>query len=387
MFPLFYLFLQIAIEMEVPSSNASYTSRALAMVILALLFFYSFRNGRLKAKWSIFHLSLLLFMVLYGFRIFLLNDEATWKLDSEHYPFFKVSMLFIFGSIAPFVLAMFSAKLFVQKSTSNTFIFLTFVSVIVVAVMNIDQFGVFRTSGFQAGSIASLSMGYLAALAVGYCLLDFLRLKRFPWILLCVVLACAIFLLSVSASRGPMLATLVSSLYILATMRKTALNLTLSAVGLIVIVAGSLWFFNYSGSGILYRIDGTGGEEARLDIYAESLAIIENNFLFGRDIALSNGFWPHNYVIEAFMAVGMFGFLLLIPWIFAILNKSDDSQWLYLWFIQTSVMNMFTEAIWSGSSLFVCLCLILGSGSGKQSRKKRRRRRRRKSSNLSLEHA
>jgi hypothetical protein len=371
MFPLFYLFLQIAIEMEVPSSNASYTSRALAMVILALLFFYSFRNGRLKAKWSIFHLSLLLFMVLYGFRIFLLNDEATWKLDSEHYPFFKVSMLFIFGSIAPFVLAMFSAKLFVQKSTSNTFIFLTFVSVIVVAVMNIDQFGVFRTSGFQAGSIASLSMGYLAALAVGYCLLDFLRLKRFPWILLCVVLACAIFLLSVSASRGPMLATLVSSLYILATMRKTALNLTLSAVGLIVIVAGSLWFFNYSGSGI---------------------AIIENNFLFGRDIALSNGFWPHNYVIEAFMAVGMFGFLLLIPWIFAILKvfveyKSDDSQWLYLWFIQTSVMNMFTEAIWSGSSLFVCLCLILGSGSGKQSRKKRRRRRRRKSSNLSLEHA
>jgi hypothetical protein len=175
-------------------------------------------------------------------------------------------------------------------------------------------------------------------------------------------------------------------------MRKTALNLTLSAVGLIVIVAGSLWFFNYSGSGILYRIDGTGGEEARLDIYAESLAIIENNFLFGKDIALSNGFWPHNYVIEAFMAVGMFGFLLLIPWIFAILKvfveyKSDDSQWLYLWFIQTSVMNMFTEAIWSGSSLFVCLCLILGSGSGKQSRKKRRRRRRRKSSNLSLEHA
>ena len=388
MFPLFYLFLQIAIEMEAPSSTASYTSRALAVAIMGLLFFYSFQNGRLKAKWSMLHLSLLVFMVLYGFRIFTLNDETSWKLDVEHYPFFKVSMLFIFGSIAPFVMAMFSAKLFVLRSTSTTFMSLTFLSVVVVAILNLDQFGVFRTMGYNAGTIASLSMGYLAALAVGFCLLDFLRLKRFPVAIIVFVLVCAVYLLSVSASRGPLLALVISAIYLILTMRKTFANLASSIIGAVGVAAGSWWFFNFSGSGIIDRIDQTDGEEVRLDLYTEAIATIESNILFGKDIVLSNGYWPHNFVLEALMAVGVFGLLFIVPWMFALVkiivdSKDDDRQWLYLWFLQTTVMNMFTEAIWAGSSLFICLCLVLGGGeltkTRSRSRSKRRRRKRRSS--------
>jgi O-antigen ligase len=382
-FPLFYLLLQIVIKMELPSTTASYTCRVLTVAIMGLLFFYSFNKGKLKATWSILHLSLLIFMLLYAFRIFTLNDEATWRLDPELYPFSKVSMLFIFGSIAPFVMALFSAKLFVQRSTCNTYMLLTFISVVIVAVLNIDQFGVFRTKGFEAGSISSLSMGYLAALAIAYCILDMFRLKRFPLFLLVPVLLGAVFLLSVSSSRGPLLAMGVSVMYILLTMKKTAFNVFSSVLALTVLVLGSVWFFNYSGSGIMYRLEGTSSEESRLDLYNEALAIIEANFLFGKDIALSNGYWPHNFVIEAFMAVGLFGFLLVIPWLFAILKtivdyQNEDSQWLYVWFIQTSVMNMFTEAIWAGSSLFICLCLVIGSGTQKRKDKKRKRRRRRR---------
>lgn len=387
LFPIYYLCLQLAIEFELPSSNATHSTRALAVVLMSILFFYSYRNGQLQAKWTFLHLSILVFMTLYAFRIFSLNDEATWNLDSELYPFEKVSLLFIFGSIVPFIIVMFSAKLFMERSTSNVFMGLTFLSVAVVAFYNIDQFGVYRTRGVVSGTLASLPMGYLAALGIAYCVLDFLKLRRFPVILLVAVLCCAVYLLSVSASRGPILALVVTSSYVLLTMKKSVFNMLTSSVFFLVLFAGSVWFFNFSGSGILTRIDSTDKGESRLEIFSEALGIWESSPIFGKDIAVSYGFWPHNLPLESLMAVGIFGFLLIVPWICALFkvvidSKAEDRQWLHIWFLQTTVMNMVTGSIWAASSLFVCLSLVLGGGKvlskTSSSRRNRRKKRRRK---------
>jgi hypothetical protein len=93
------------------------------------------------------------------------------------------------------------------------------------------------------------------------------------------------------------------------------------------------------------------------------------------------------------MAVGVFGFLLIIPWIGAIFkvffdSKAENRQWLHIWFLQTTVMNMVTGSIWAASSLFVCLSLVLGGGRVvdhvKGAKKKRRKSRRRSRSTRNL---
>lgn len=367
LFPIYYMCLQLVIEFELPSSNATHTTRALAVVLMSIMILYSYKNGRLQAKWSYLHLSILIFMVLYAYRIFSLSDQTSWNLDSELYSFEKVSILFIFGSIAPFLITMFSAKLFLEKSTSNVFIGLTFVSVVVVAYFNVDQFGVFRTQGVSSGTLASLPMGYLAALGIGYCVLDILRLRRFPLVLLVPVLCCAVYLLSVSASRGPILATIVTGLYVLIIMKKTGFNILASSIIFVGLGVGSVWFFNYSGSGILTRIEATDTQESRVDLYSESLAIWESSPIFGKDIATPSGFWPHNLPLESLMAVGIFGLLFIIPWIVALFkvivdSKADNRLWLHVWFLQTTSMSMVTGSIWAASGLFVCLSLVLGGG-------------------------
>jgi O-antigen ligase len=173
-------------------------------------------------------------------------------------------------------------------------------------------------------------------------------------------------------------------------MKKTFFNLVLSGLFFFGLFAASIWFFNYSGSGILTRIDSTDKEEDRLAIFSEALGIWESSPIFGKDIAVSAGFWPHNLPLEALMAVGIFGFLLIIPWIGALFkvffdSQAENRQWLHIWFLQTTVMNMVTGSIWAASSLFVCLSLVLGGGKvlshshSRSARNSRRRKRRRKS--------
>lgn len=391
--PLFYLALQFAIEFNQPSTTATYGARITTLVLLCVLSLYSLKDGQLKAKWSYLHASLIIFMILYLSRIYVLNYEQTWNLRQDLYPYSKVFPLFLFGVIAPCILCLLSSTLFSRPWTSRIFIFSTFASVVGLAAMNVDQFGTFRTEGVEAGSIAALSMGYMAALGIGYCLLDFLRLHQYPKLVLILVLACCVFLISISASRGPLIATLVSVLYIFLTMKKSFINV-LSGIILVAatVVLGYL-YLEYSGSGLFQRIEGVAeraeeGEyiDSRVFLYEQSIEIIKDNWLTGKDIALPNSFWPHNYVLEATMAVGVFAILLVIPWIAALIkiftdSASDNNQWLYVWLLQTSTMNMFTEAIWSGSGLFICLFLVLGLGkAAPRVARRRRRRRRRKSS-------
>lgn len=397
--PLYYLFLQIAIEADQPSSTATYAARAAALLLLGMLTFFSFHSGRLKAKWSYLHLSLIIFMSLYLLRIYVLHSDGIWNLDAFYHPYSKVFPLFLLGVILPCILCLFSSSLFTLQSTSNTFIFFTFLSIVGLTLMNLDQFGTFRTEGVEAGSISPLSLGYMAALGIGYCLLDFLRLKKYPFLLIVVFLACGVFLLTIGASRGPIVAIAVSAVYIFLTMEKTFKNLISGVLLVSITIGASVSFVEYSGSGLLDRIDRSaeafsegdtqGRGLARLSIYEETIQIIKENSVLGSDIALPSGHWPHNYVLEATMAVGIFAIFLVIPWLAAlgkifIDTKADEKQWLYLWFLQTTVMNMFTEAIWSGTGLFICLFLVLGSGSGSKNparenrmRGKRKRRRRR----------
>lgn len=394
LFPIYYLMLQVSIEFELNPQAITYGSRGVALSLISLLFFYSLKDGKLKSKWNILHFSLLLFMALYAFRLFSLNDPLLWKLDNEMFSFNKVAMLFIFGSVVPFTMAMLSANIFGTASTSNIFIGITFFCVTAVALMNLDHFGVFRTRGYEAGTIHSLSMGYLAALAVGYCLLDLLRLRRFPFLLPLAVLIAAVFLLALSASRGPLVATAVSAIYIVFIMKKSTINIVVSMTVIGSFIFGALWFFEYSGSGILHRIDETGEDEGRNSIYSTAWEVVVDNIWFGKDVAVpsrgDNYTWPHNLALEALLAVGVFGLLFIWPWIFSVLKilvsaRNENWLWLYVWFLQTSVMSLFTGAIWSGSSLFLCLCLVLSSSKEKITKKKKRRKQRKRRSEKTSE--
>lgn len=399
MHPLYYLALQIAIQSTGVSTLASYTARIATLALLGVLFFFSLstKDGKLKAKWSYLHVALVFFMLFYLARMYILQEDGLWRLDPFNYPYTKVFPLFILGVIIPCLLCLYCTTLFNTRLTSSVFIFATFVSIIGLALFNLDQFGTYRTKGYESGSISSLSMGYMAALGVGYCLLDMLRLRRFPIVLNLIVLVCCVFLFSISASRGPLLAVGATIIYMLFVgMEKSVKSLLTLAVLVVTVGFAGFLYIEYSGSGLFDRIDSAteaaeqGNEaDARILLYEDTIERIGQNWLFGVDIATTNGHWPHNYILEATLAVGIFSILLLVPWVFALgkiafVASGDNVQWLYVWFLQNSVMNMFTEAIWSGSSLFVCLFLVIGvngQGNSQMSKKysKSRRRKRRTS--------
>lgn len=182
----------------------------------------------------------------------------------------------------------------------------------------------------------------------------------------------------ISASRSPLLVLLLITIIF----ALTRLN-KFKAVFLIGFLSLLMYLFfidilsfigNYIDSSfldrIIYAIQGvsTGRESLVQTGFLEFL----NAPLFGNAFLLQTGYavgiYPHNLIVEAFMALGFFGgglFLIIIVKslvkVFAILNtKKSNYMWVGLLYLQFLIFGMFSGSLYMSDLFWINTTLIAG---------------------------
>ncbi|MBM4258951.1 MAG: hypothetical protein FJ147_24005 [Deltaproteobacteria bacterium] len=141
-------------------------------------------------------------------------------------------------------------------------------------------------------------------------------------------------------------------------------------------VPSGILFLQGIGSNIDKRIASTlerteSGKESRLDLWQSAWEDFLDHPLAGRAMEGRYDIYPHNLLVESFMATGMFGggaFLwLLLLGLRAALRliwRSHEHGWIGLLFIQMTVYGCFSGSLWSLSGFWYMLAAVLVYGHG-----------------------
>lgn len=196
--------------------------------------------------------------------------------------------------------------------------------------------------------------GYLICV-VGGLYISIVASSRSPFVSLIVVLAIYFFTL-------PVRTKLVNAL----------VGITLIVGFAIIVVQGDGFLM---GTNLLSRFQSVeaGSDPSaliRLELYRESLELIAKHPWLGLTFEVpSYRFYPHNFFIEYFMAVGLlFGMasvaaiIIVIKVGYRLLESRDPAAWIYLIFLQNLVVAMFSGAVYSNSALWVSAGLTLSAG-------------------------
>jgi O-antigen ligase len=188
-----------------------------------------------------------------------------------------------------------------------------------------------------------------------------------------------------SGSRGPLISLLICVLILfLTSSQKTKMGLKFVVTLLLII---GLFGFGVSfaleqGSGSIERIFATeeelsgtsrfsGTENSRLYLYSLVLEKVEKNPLFGFGLELPDGLgYPHNLILESFLALGILGGLMFIILqiymlfqAFALLKHKNSYKaawgWLGILFIQYFIASMSSGSIYGSYVLWYLMFAVL----------------------------
>jgi O-antigen ligase len=135
-------------------------------------------------------------------------------------------------------------------------------------------------------------------------------------------------------------------------------------------------FLKSLGSNIDQRIAATverteSGKESRLDLWQSAWEDFLDHPLTGRAMEGRYDIYPHNLLIESFMATGMFGggaflwaLLLGLRAAFRLIGRSSEYGWIGFLFIQMTVYGCFSGSLWSLSGFWYMLAAVLVYGHG-----------------------
>ena len=174
------------------------------------------------------------------------------------------------------------------------------------------------------------------------------------------------YLLVMGASRGPVL-SIAACGFILMLSRRQLVDYIFRALGLLVLLGllGSLTLYlsSLAGSGFAYRILGIfnaveeiqygNAEYGRYYIWLDAIDAIRANPLFGSGLFLeSTSTYPHNAILECYMALGIVGGTLYVIILFScvrvawrILRKAPECGWVSLLFIHYAVYVQLSSSI------------------------------------------
>jgi O-antigen ligase len=182
----------------------------------------------------------------------------------------------------------------------------------------------------------------------------------------------------VSASRSPFLALIIATLMFIF-IRKGGVRTLF--VSLILFCFFYFFFFdiaqllnNYYPSSFLGRLlyavnEGESG--GRESLFAHGFNEFIDNPFFGNAMLLQTGLnrgkYPHNLIIEAFMATGFLGGIIFTLWILKcvtslkkIVSKNFNQSWIGLLFIQFLIFGMFSGSLFSSNLFWLISVLLVG---------------------------
>ena len=356
----------LAAALHIPSRALTVPYR---IVFLAFTLFILLRYRRVVI-WS-FSVSPLMqclgiFWALYGVR--LLCDLFLFPADLRYRPWEYVSLAFG-GTLLPALAFAHQTNWNTYRKAFRPFLVGAFLTTLISAWLFRDILGTsFGRINFGSTGIAfgSLNAGYLASSVVvmgTYLIIE--RRSRSQIIIGAILCSLAIPSLALGASRGPVLAILVCvAVHLYAQFRRRnfqwSLLLILAAVVSLPILRYS---FDLLGSNLFLRfhnpdIQNLAHANTRISIWKDALSQFSENPLVGAGLEVSNWqLYPHNIVIESFLATGLIGGLAFVifltgTWLKAIRLLCQPASarsvgWIGLLFIHYSINGMFSQSIYS----------------------------------------
>ena len=375
------LFLPTSSDIEGISRTVTIPYRAFALLISSVVIFLNHRNGvkntplALKLLW-IYWIALIL-------RIFY---DTEIRIDVQLNEISKL-WFFIFGIILPAIYSIMISYQIIDLDKALKWIYLGTIFTMILSLFNNDAMLVDsdeiveRVSGNLA--LNTIAFGHLGAMGVLLSLfILFKRKKRLIETIIYVsVIILSFFIMLRSGSRSPILAFVVVILFwLFARGKNIMLGLGVTVIASILIILFIDPILNSIGTispFLEHRLrlsifeGNTSGRDTLYEI--AFFKFLDKPFL-GSQFAIFNKFgefsYPHNIVLEAFMALGVLGGLIMIFILFKSLKSSylmiknnDDAFWTSLILIQQIVLGMLGQFYYNQILNILLAFIILYSDS------------------------
>jgi O-antigen ligase len=278
-----------------------------------------------------------------------------------------------------------------QNSTSSSlgYVFLRTLGILLFCILlfNREYLNIhnLRTEAANEISVANMSplvLGYLSSLgiilSIFYIIHQVKTLKRFVpanILIITLILSLSVYSLIFGASRGSVLSALLGVFVLAVSLIKRARiwESVLLLLGFSVIMAFQKIV---TGSGILQtRIIGTldaiqmgGNKASRFELWDNGWNQFLDSPLFGSSfVDLNTGTYPHNIIIEAYMATGFIGgtiFVMLciigVHRAYILVSRKSDYGWVALLYINYLVAGCFSFALYEIYPFWYSLAAVLG---------------------------
>jgi hypothetical protein len=197
--------------------------------------------------------------------------------------------------------------------------------------------------------------------------------------LVLVAISLGMYLLLLSASRGPILALVFCSTLLFLGARNGQRGgidikkfLVMLVIPLVFALASSLALGE--GSSYLDRflnseeeIGGAGAGIQRPQLYPIALGHIWNNLILGTSIEVPGIGYPHNLILESFLATGVIGGFLFTFIYFKMMHQAirlvrtgNAWNWLGILFVQYGISAMLSGSLYASSFFWCLLAALLG---------------------------
>lgn len=240
-----------------------------------------------------------------------------------------------------------------------------------VGIISFGQFGA-TLSILSAYSFARKKVNfinkifYIFGFLIG-CIAIFVSASKSPFVALTVVIAVFFILWYGSVRSAFMLGTI---------------GLFVSEFYIDIITFLSKYFHSNFLDRLLYTLD-LERDDVRGNLLSAGFNEFLENPLFGNAILIQKegmaGSYPHNLIVEVFMATGIVGGVIFILWlikciktIFETIKAHSETSWIALLFLQYLILGMVSSNLYS-NSLFWLFSILLVMLEGKKTKKKKAR--------------
>jgi len=349
---------------------------------LSIVIILSYIFGEKHNYKGIFLLPLFVFWSLYILR--LLSDTILFPIYLGR----EVSTYYLFA-FGVCLIPMLAFLVHVDKKTLKRMFNMTVIVITLACIFSLYLSWLGIVAGVNERSLAvgrmysetlnPISLGHLgASLAIIsslYLLLNRTKLSLSTNLLFGVFLIVGLFAVGVAASKGPALALILCLMILIFSEFKLRNSLTiLIFVTLlsIIIYIGAQYIEEKLGFTLITRIQGaaeidesTGG---RMRSFTDAWNQFLDNPLLGSALEeLNSHFYPHNVVIESFMATGIIGgiaFCLLIVMstmaAFQLIHTNSISySWIALLYIQYLIAALLSGSLWGSGTMWCLMAAVI----------------------------
>lgn len=354
--------------------------RAFALLISLLVVFMSDKSSIKR-----YNLPTLAFLVYWLLLIARIVYDTQFKLALLGYDSTQL-WLYIFGICTPAFISVYLSSEHIDFNKSLYIIFFSFAVVLIITLFyNQLLYTGEEKFGRQNANVAlnTISYGHLgiSTLIVGFFILKYRSTNFFLKLIIILISVLGVYSALRASSRGPIFALFFVFLFYVFSRRKNPIlgfTILIILFSLFAIFINDILSFLDTISPIMAeRLKDTlfEGESSYRDvIYAASLnefldsPVIGSQFAHFGEIAyqeVESGFvYSHNIILDALMALGIVGGILLIYFLFSSTRESylriknrDYNFWISLLLIQSIVSHMFSNAFYYDPLLLILLIL------------------------------